>query len=93
MSANVIRFTSGECVVGYILGESTAEEADAIANVAYRTAGIDPDDDEDGFVDFKYDVVEARLIEDIRGAIDNAVNDFWLRARSGEFTDILKEEA
>jgi len=90
---SMIRFESGEFIMGDLYGESTSEEAQAMAKVAYEIAGIDPDDDENAFDDFKYDVVEARLIEDIAYAIDNAVNDFWSRIRSGKFTEIIKEEA
>ena len=90
---SMIQFESGQFILGNLYGESTAEEANAMAMAAYEVANVDPDVDERKFDDFKYDVIEARLIEDIEGAIDNAVNDFWSRVRNGEFTVMVKEEA
>ena len=76
---------SGENVVCKLIDESTGEEAHSMARLAYELAGMNPDDDEWGFDNYKYDVIEAELICNIEGAIDKAVDAMWKAVRAGKY--------
>lgn len=85
MSIPATTITSGENIVCWLLDDSAAAEAQSMASLAYELAGMNPDDDEWAFDDFKYDVLEAELISNIEGAIDNAVNAMWTAVRDGKY--------
>lgn len=88
----IITFANRDDAIGWLLDDGTAAEAHNMAALAYELAGIDPDEDEDGFDEFKYDVLEAELISNIEGAIDKAVDAMWKAVREGKY-DPRSEEA
>lgn len=85
MSIPATTITSGENIVCWLLDDSTAAEAQNMAAIAYKLAGLDPDKDEWAFDDFKYDVIESELISNIEGAIDKAVDAMWKAVRDGKY--------
>ena len=91
MSFDQYRIESGENITCYVIPESSACEASDIAHEALKIAGIDPDEWEWDFDEFKYDFVEARLLEEIEEAIDGAVAKVWEMARNGKFINEWEE--
>lgn len=85
MSIPATTITSGENIICWLLDDSTAAEAQNMAALAYELAGMNPDDDEWGFDNFKYDVLEVELICNIEEAIDKAVDAMWKAVRDGKY--------
>jgi len=77
--------TSGENIECWLLDDTISAEAHNMAAIAYELYGLDSDDNEEAFLDFKYEVIEADLTRSIEEAIDKAVNAMWTAIRNGEY--------